>query len=112
MTAVIIVLLALFTLSLIPSSVSRGQQRSFSSMYSALHLPVVTDECNGDDYGNSGDFDLYILSQSWSAEFCFPSSHSRYPGCKSPTAWQRVNLTLHGLWPQYTTAQSGHGQLD
>jgi len=84
-----------------------------SSLLSALYpyLPPVaapSDECDGDDYGTSGEFDLYVLAQSWSAEFCYPSSHRQYPGCQSPTEWQRSNLTLHGLWPQYVNASGEH----
>ena len=51
-----------------------------------------------------------MLAQSWSAEWCYPSSHRHYPGCEQPTDWQRANLTLHGLWPQYANvSSSGHG---
>jgi ribonuclease I len=31
-----------------------------------------------------------------------------WPGCSSPTQWQTHNLTLHGMWPNYMTPQSGH----
>ncbi len=30
------------------------------------------------------------------------------PGCSQPTSWQRTNLTLHGMWPNYKQSQSGH----
>ena len=71
-------------------------------------LSPSEDACDGDDRGTAGDFELYVLSQSWSAEFCY--SHRDYPGCINPTAWQRVNLTLHGLWPQYSKDREGDGQ--
>jgi ribonuclease I len=71
-------------------------------------LSPFEDACDGDDHGTAGDFELYVLSQSWSAEFCY--SHREYPGCVNPTPWQRVNLTLHGLWPQYSTDRAGDGQ--
>jgi ribonuclease T2 len=64
------------------------------------------DECNGNDYGSAGQFDFYVLAQSWPAEFCF--SHQSYPGCQHPTAWQQTNLTMHGLWPNYNQMQGGN----
>jgi len=64
------------------------------------------DTCNGADYGSAGDFDFYVVQQSWPAEFCY--SHSSYPGCENPTNWQQNNLTLHGVWPNYNVARSGH----
>ena len=69
-------------------------------------LPYARDACNGKDYGTSGQFDFYVLAQSWSPEYC----HSRgsYPGCQQPTAWQQTNLTLHGIWPQYAQQTGGH----
>ena len=70
--------------------------------------PVSADACDGDDYGTAGDFSFYLLVQEWSAEFCY--SHSSYAGCKSPTAFMKVNLTLHGLWPQYSSEEDGNGQ--
>jgi len=65
-----------------------------------------SDACNGDDWGTAGEFDFYVLAESWPANFCY--GHSSYPGCENPTDWQQANLTLHGLWPNYNTAQSGH----
>jgi len=60
--------------------------------------------CQGDNFGDAGDFDLYILEQSWPAKFC-DNQPSR--GCKQPTPYMRVNLTIHGLWPSYTTQRRG-----
>lgn len=74
-------------------------------LYSSL-FASAQDACNGDDYGTAGQFDFYVLQFSWPAEFCF--SHSSFPGCEQPTAWQQNNLTLHGLWPNYKAVQSGH----
>ena len=67
---------------------------------------VSCDVCNGDDWGTPGNFSFYVFQLSWPAEFCY--SHSSYPGCENPTAWQQTNLTIHGLWPNYNVAQSGH----
>eukprot|EP00924_Labyrinthula_sp_SR-Ha-C_P008077 maker-scaffold_11-snap-gene-2.33-mRNA-1 protein AED:0.20 eAED:0.20 QI:213/0.5/0.33/1/1/1/3/0/117 len=45
-----------------------------------------------------GEFDFYILAQSWSPSFC----------CKNPKRcatinleWSRTHLCLHGVWPSY-----------
>jgi len=65
-----------------------------------------SDQCNGDDYGTSGQFDYYVFAQSWPASFC--QQHMDWPGCSNPTAWQKQNLTLHGMWPNYNKAQNGH----
>jgi ribonuclease I len=56
----------------------------------ALYL----DQCNGDDYGVAGNFDFYVFSQSWSAEFC--KQKESYPGCEDPTPEMKANLTIHG----------------
>jgi ribonuclease T2 len=56
--------------------------------------------------GTPGDFDLYVLTQSWQPEFCFRKS---YPGCLHPNASEYMfkHLTLHGLWPQYSQTRGG-----
>jgi len=105
-------LFILLVLLLTPArTVARLRMRGWSPI-SAFFPPTtpatLADECDGDDYGTAGEFDLYVLAQSWSAEFCYPASHRSYPGCKQPTDWQRANLTLHGLWPQYVNETGGH----
>jgi len=64
------------------------------------------DSCNGQDWGTPGKFDVYVLAQSWSAEFCY--DHKSYPGCQEPTSFMKTNLTMHGLWPQYNESTGGH----
>jgi len=69
-------------------------------------MPLVDkDACNGDDYGTSGVFDFYVFEQEWPAQFC---SGQSYPLCQQPTAFMKTNLCIHGLWPNYNTAQNGH----
>ena len=60
--------------------------------------------CNG----CPGDFDSYVLEQSWQPEFCH-GHESQYPGCTrhNATAYMTSHLTLHGLWPQYSAARQG-----
>jgi len=71
-----------------------------------VHLPVqAADECDGDDYGTSGEFDFYVFQQTWSAEYCYGDGD---PGCKDPTPFMQSNLTIHGLWPNYDAIQNGY----
>jgi ribonuclease T2 len=46
--------------------------------------------------GTPGVFDYYLLTLSWSPEFCY--SHADKPECQSG----RRGFVVHGLWPQYT----------
>ncbi len=45
--------------------------------------------------GTPGVFDYYLLTLSWSPEFCY--SHPQKPECQSG----RHGFVVHGLWPQY-----------
>jgi ribonuclease T2 len=49
--------------------------------------------------GRPGEFDYYVLSLSWSPEFCY--SHPASVECS-----QHDGFIVHGLWPQY---RSGGG---
>ena len=45
----------------------------------------------------AGDFDYYVLSLSWSPNWCEAEGEARNsPQCDRPLGW-----VLHGLWPQY-----------
>ena len=45
----------------------------------------------------AGDFDYYVLSLSWSPNWCKTEGEARNsPQCDRPLGW-----VLHGLWPQY-----------
>ena len=46
--------------------------------------------------GTPGVFDYYLLTLSWSPEFCH--SHADRPECQSG----HRGFVVHGLWPQYT----------
>jgi ribonuclease T2 len=46
--------------------------------------------------GKPGVFDFYVLTLSWSPEFCH--SHSYSPECQSG----HHGFIVHGLWPQFT----------
>ena len=45
--------------------------------------------------GEPGVFDYYLLTLSWSPEFC--NSHADKPECRSG----HHGFVVHGLWPQY-----------
>ncbi len=45
--------------------------------------------------GTPGVFDYYLLTLSWSPEFCY--SHRENPECQSG----HHGFVVHGLWPQY-----------
>jgi len=47
-------------------------------------------------HGEPGVFDYYLLTLSWSPEFCH--SHADNPECKSG----HHGFVVHGLWPQYS----------
>lgn len=51
--------------------------------------------------GQPGEFDLYVLSISWSPAFC-ASKSEKDPGAGSKFAQCKMNsgFVLHGLWPQ------------
>jgi len=46
--------------------------------------------------GRPGEFDYYLLSLSWSPEFC--SNHSDPEQCQGT---RKYTFVVHGLWPQY-----------
>lgn len=49
--------------------------------------------------GVAGDFDYYVLSLSWSADWCRTTGDGRHdPQC---APGRGLSFVLHGLWPQY-----------
>lgn len=52
--------------------------------------------------GQPGVFDYYVLTLSWSPEFCHAPAHADKPECQSG----HHGFVVHGLWPQY--AQGGY----
>ena len=47
----------------------------------------------------AGDFDYYVMSLSWSANWCARQGDGR--GDPQCDAGRGLTFTLHGLWPQY-----------
>jgi ribonuclease T2 len=52
--------------------------------------------------GKPGVFDYYLLTLSWSPEFCY--SHSDKPECQSG----HHGFVVHGLWPQFVDGYPEH----
>jgi ribonuclease T2 len=52
--------------------------------------------------GQPGVFDYYLLTLSWSPEFCH--SHAERPECQSG----HHGFVVHGLWPQYVDGYPEH----
>ena len=52
--------------------------------------------------GGPGEFDYYLLTLSWSPEFCH--SHPDKPECQSG----HHGFVVHGLWPQYRDGYPEH----
>ncbi len=46
-----------------------------------------------------GDFDFYVMSLSWSPDYCVGSSVDDPQQC---SVGKQLGFVLHGLWPQYT----------
>lgn len=44
--------------------------------------------------------DLYVFAYTWEAEFCYGTE---YPGCSRPRPYWYNHMTIHGLWPQYSS---------
>lgn len=53
------------------------------------------------DPAQPGHFDYYLLSLSWSPEFCASPSGNNAPDQCAPS--RRYGFVLHGLWPQYAS---------
>ena len=46
----------------------------------------------------SADFDFYVLSLSWSPDYCATTDNADPQQC---SVGKRLGFVLHGLWPQY-----------
>ncbi|MGH9513121.1 MAG: ribonuclease T2 family protein [Terriglobales bacterium] len=58
---------------------------------------ILAPDSSGEQHGGQpGVFDYYVLTLSWSPEFCYQHSYS--PECRSG----HHGFIVHGLWPQFT----------
>jgi ribonuclease T2 len=60
---------------------------------------VVEDEAPSLGPGESGAFDYYVLSLSWSPQFC--STRKTKPDDEQCGGGKHFGFVVHGLWPQY-----------
>jgi ribonuclease T2 len=51
-----------------------------------------------DRTGTPGRFDYYVLSLSWSPEYCATQGRNDHDQCLGP---RRYAFVVHGLWPQF-----------
>jgi ribonuclease T2 len=49
--------------------------------------------------GQAGKFDFYVLTLSWSPDYCAAKNDNDLQQC---TVGKKLGFVLHGLWPQYT----------
>lgn len=52
-------------------------------------------------YGNPGEFDIYLFAQSWAPKFCCDKAAV----CKQENMGSMDELATHGLWPAYMSAK-------
>ena len=60
----------------------------------ATKTPPADDRANG----QAGNFDFYVLSLSWSPDYCATSGGNDPQQC---SVGKKLGFVLHGLWPQY-----------
>ena len=69
--------------------------------------PTTVQPLSGEDA--PGAFGLYVLALSWAPSFC--CGHPDKQECANlGSAYAGTHLTLHGLWPNFTDAES-HGRV-
>ena len=75
----------------------RGAANSAGAQFTS-RLGSSSDERN--PHGNPGEFDLYLFAQSWAPRFCCTNKGQ----CKAENMSDIDDLSIHGLWPAYSTA--------
>jgi ribonuclease T2 len=78
----------------------RQQIRRLTSavLWLAAFLSLMLSDTNVQAGGQPGEFDLYILSLSWSPEYC--AGHQN--DAAQCAADRHEGLVVHGLWPQFS----------
>ena len=59
---------------------------------------VVSDSAIAQTRGTPGKFDFYVLTLSWSPDYCAKNGQRDQQQCNSG---KKLGFVLHGLWPQY-----------
>jgi ribonuclease T2 len=76
-----------------PPSPTAGAARVNRRLALWMMLLILSSRCWGT---SPGDFDYYVLSLSWSPQYCASSARPGDPQCARPYAF-----VVHGLWPQH-----------
>ncbi|BAY13404.1 ribonuclease T2 family protein [Calothrix sp. NIES-2098] len=63
---------------------------------------AIPNAVSAQNRGTPGQFDFYVLTLSWSPDYCATNGDRDRQQCKSG---KKLGFVLHGLWPQY---QSGY----
>jgi len=79
------------------------QQLAYRMIASLSILLLVNFIWNAESTKETRSFDYFLLAQSWQAQFCYGR---QYPGCHSGQYFD-TQLTLHGMWPQFTLPRNG-----
>ncbi|MBD2355116.1 ribonuclease [Tolypothrix sp. FACHB-123] len=59
---------------------------------------AVPNAVSAQNRGTPGQFDFYVLTLSWSPDYCAKNGERDPQQCK---AGKKLGFVLHGLWPQY-----------
>ena len=88
-----------------------GTMRPIRLAVTSLSLLLVVTHAREDTSAASSSFGLYLLALSWAPNFC--CGHEGRGQCDGlATSFGADHLTLHGLWPSYTDAESARGGAD
>lgn len=79
-----------------PLVATDGSSSASSLLMAAPALSAATD-------ADADVADMYIFTMTYQPEFCFEHHSSTYPGCMKPNANFTRQLTIHGLWPQFSS---------
>ncbi|BAY61684.1 ribonuclease T2 [Calothrix brevissima NIES-22] len=59
---------------------------------------AIPNAVSAQNRGTPGQFDFYVLTLSWSPDYCAKNNNRDPQQCK---AGKKLSFVLHGLWPQY-----------
>jgi ribonuclease T2 len=79
----------------------RGAAIMITAM-AALAAAVAPPSASAEDGDTPGQFDVYVLSLSWSPSFCAAAAERNGRRAGGPQCGARpYSFVVHGLWPQY-----------
>ena len=66
---------------------------------SVMELARQCEASSGKTGAVPGDFEMYVLELTWTADFCCFHSSNKQCTTPNPDSFSSKHLTLHGLWP-------------